>query len=72
VFIIAYVVGAILAKINASQAYFIKKDFETKSKALISMVSLQIILSSIRNVYSWVWYCTRRLFSIFDWTGIQN
>jgi hypothetical protein len=70
VFIIAYVLGAIFAKINASQAYFIKKDFETKP--LISMVSLQIILSSIRNVYSWVWYCTRRLFSIFDWTGIQN
>jgi hypothetical protein len=43
VFIIAYVVDAILAKINASQADFIKKDFE-KSKALTSMVSLQIIL----------------------------
>ena len=34
VFIIAYSVGAILVKINASQADFIKKDFETKIKGI--------------------------------------
>jgi uncharacterized membrane protein SpoIIM required for sporulation len=34
VFIIAYFVGAILVKINASQADFIKKDFETKIKGI--------------------------------------
>ena len=33
-FIIAYSVGAILVKINASQADFIKKDFETKIKGI--------------------------------------
>jgi hypothetical protein len=43
VFIIAYSVGAILVKINASQADFIKKILKQKSKALINMVSLQII-----------------------------
>jgi Zn-dependent protease/predicted transcriptional regulator len=33
-FIIAYSVGAILVKINTSQADFIKKDFETKIKGI--------------------------------------
>jgi uncharacterized protein YqgC (DUF456 family) len=33
-FIIAYSVGAILVKINTSQADFIKKDFETKVKGI--------------------------------------
>jgi Zn-dependent protease len=33
-FIIAYSIGAILVKINASQADFIKKDFETKIKGI--------------------------------------
>jgi hypothetical protein len=34
VFIIAYSVGAILVKINTSQADFIKKDFGTKIKGI--------------------------------------
>jgi uncharacterized membrane protein SpoIIM required for sporulation len=34
VFITAYSVGAILVKINASQADFVKKDFETKIKGI--------------------------------------
>jgi uncharacterized membrane protein SpoIIM required for sporulation len=33
-FIIAYSIGAILVKINTSQADFIKKDFETKIKGI--------------------------------------
>jgi uncharacterized protein YqgC (DUF456 family) len=34
VFITAYSIGAILVKINTSQADFIKKDFETKIKGI--------------------------------------